>query len=74
MSIRKSDVRTHLEVADISINSPLASSMFAPAVPLVEEEFHFSNTNLGTFVVSIFVLGFAVGPLAVAPLSETYGR
>lgn len=48
--------------------------MFAPGIPLVEKEFHFSDSNLATFVVSIFVLGFAVGPLAIAPLSETYGR
>ncbi len=48
--------------------------MFAPGVPLVEKTFHFTNPNLATFVVSIFVLGFAVGPLVVAPLSETYGR
>lgn len=38
------------------------------------DEFHSSNLNLETFVVSIFVLGFAFGPLLVAPLSEIYGR
>jgi multidrug resistance protein len=37
-------------------------------------EFHSSSSNLETFVVSIFVLGFAIGPLIVAPLSEIYGR
>lgn len=29
---------------------------------------------LPTFVVSVFVLGFAFGPLIIAPLSEIYGR
>jgi multidrug resistance protein len=53
---------------------PLASTMFAPAVPQVMIEFHSSSTNLETFVISIFVLGFAFGPLLVAPLSEIYGR
>ena len=48
--------------------------MFAPGVPLVEKEFHFTNSSVATLVVSIFVLGFAVGPLAIAPLSEWYGR
>lgn len=48
--------------------------MFAPGVPLVEETFHFTNSNLATWVVSIYVLGFGVGPLVIAPLSETYGR
>jgi multidrug resistance protein len=37
-------------------------------------EFHSSSNFLETFVVSIFVLGFAFGPLLVAPLSEIYGR
>ena len=54
--------------------SPLASSMFAPGVPLVEKEFHFTNSHLATLTVSIFLLGFAVGPLVIAPLSEIHGR
>ena len=63
-----------MEIANVFSGSPLASSMFAPGVPLVEKEFHFTNFNLATLVVSIFVLGLAIGPLGVAPISETYGR
>jgi len=48
--------------------------MFAPGVEQVMEEFHFSNTDLATLVVSIYVLGFAIGPLIIAPLSEINGR
>lgn len=33
-----------------------------------------TSTTFATFVVSIFVLGFAFGPLVLAPLSELYGR
>jgi multidrug resistance protein len=53
---------------------PLVSSMLAPAVQLIMEEFNTSSTTFPTFVVSIFVLGFACGPLLLAPLSEIYGR
>ena len=53
---------------------PLASSMFAPGVPEVMTEFHSSNTLLAGFVVSVYVLGYAFGPLIIAPLSELYGR
>lgn len=53
---------------------PLVSSMLAPAVPSIMEDFHTSSTTFPTFVVSIFVLGFACGPLLLAPLSELYGR
>lgn len=55
-------------------NRPLASSMLAPAVPLILIEFNNFDDSLATFVVSSFVLGFAFGPLVVAPLSELYGR
>ena len=53
---------------------PLASSMFAPGVPEVMTEFKSSNELLASFVVSVYVLGYAFGPLLIAPLSELYGR
>lgn len=37
-------------------------------------EFHNDKTPLADFVVSIYVLGFAVGPLRVGPTSELYER
>lgn len=54
--------------------TPLASSMFAPGVPELMREFETSSSVLATLVVSIYVLGFAFGPLVMAPLSELYGR
>ncbi|KAF2642488.1 MFS general substrate transporter [Massarina eburnea CBS 473.64] len=63
-----------LVISFISFLVPLVSSMLAPAVTVVSEEFHTSSTLFPTFVVSIFILGFASGPLVLAPLSEIYGR
>lgn len=48
--------------------------MFAPGVPDIMREFNSNNENIATFVVSVYVLGFAFGPLFAAPLSEIYGR
>ena len=48
--------------------------MFAPAIPQVLRDFRSTDELLGSFAVSIFVLGFAFGPLVIAPLSELYGR
>jgi multidrug resistance protein len=48
--------------------------MFAPGVPQLMADFHCTSNLLATFVVSVFVLGFAFGPLILAPMSETYGR
>lgn len=48
--------------------------MFAPGVPEVMDTFDTHSNILAAFVVSVYILGFAVGPLVVAPLSEMYGR
>lgn len=49
-------------------------AIFAPGVPLVLEEFHSTSPQIATFVVSVYLLGFAAGPILLAPLSEIYGR
>ncbi|KAG5768257.1 hypothetical protein H9Q72_004161 [Fusarium xylarioides] len=54
--------------------TPLASSILAPGVPALMKEFGSSNSVLASLVVSIYVIGFAAGPLFLAPLSEIYGR
>ncbi|KAI0010542.1 putative MFS transporter [Xylariaceae sp. FL0662B] len=54
--------------------SNLAATMFAPGATLLAQDFQIKNWTLQTFTVSIYVLGFAVGPLALAPMSELYGR
>ncbi|KAK5157613.1 hypothetical protein LTR04_005399 [Oleoguttula sp. CCFEE 6159] len=61
-------------LSTITLITPLASSMFAPGVPQVMKDFKSSNQQLATIVVSVYVLGFAFGPLVIAPLSELYGR
>ncbi|KAL4876595.1 CefM protein [Aspergillus karnatakaensis] len=58
----------------MSFIMPVASSMFAPAVPQCLDEFDSSSSVLGSLVVSIYLLGEAGGPLLFAPLSELYGR
>ncbi|KAK7229792.1 hypothetical protein V2G26_001962 [Clonostachys chloroleuca] len=58
----------------LTLMTPLASSVFSPAVPELMKEFKSSNQELAAFVVSVYVLGFAIGPLILAPLSEMYGR
>jgi hypothetical protein len=61
-------------VSFITFMAGLSSSMFAPSAPALMTEFHSTNSILGSFVVTFFVLGFATGPLLFAPLSELYGR
>lgn len=50
-----------------------ASTAFSGSLPQVEHDFNVS-TEVATLSVSLFVLGFAIGPMTWAPLSELYGR
>ncbi|KAI0599017.1 bicyclomycin resistance protein [Biscogniauxia sp. FL1348] len=61
-------------ISAMTFISPLASSIFAPGVPQVVAEFHSTSLEIATFVVSVYVLGYAAGPVVIAPLSEIYGR
>ncbi|KAI1734863.1 major facilitator superfamily domain-containing protein [Xylaria scruposa] len=53
---------------------PLSSAIVAPATGQVMAEFNTTSDLLEAFVVSVFVLALAFGPLIWAPLSEIYGR
>lgn len=55
-------------VAALKCNSPLASSIFAPATSLMNAEFDNDSTTLSTFTVSFFILGYVV---SVPPLTNT---
>lgn len=61
-------------ISALTLVTPLASSMLAPGVPEIMREFRSNSPYLASFVVSVYVLGFAAGPLLFAPLSEIYGR
>ncbi|KAK0644562.1 major facilitator superfamily domain-containing protein [Cercophora newfieldiana] len=58
----------------MTLVTPLGSSMFAPGIPKIMVEFNETSSITATFMLSVYILGFAFGPLFVAPLSETYGR
>lgn len=61
-------------LASITFISPFASSIFAPAVSYMDAEFNNDSVLLSTLSVSVFVLGYVIGPLILAPLCEIYGR
>ncbi|TDZ53145.1 MFS transporter prlG [Colletotrichum trifolii] len=61
-------------LAGITFMTPFASSILAPAIEYFNQDFGNDDLTLGTLPVSIYLLGYAVGPLFLAPLSEIYGR
>ncbi|KAA8644048.1 hypothetical protein EYZ11_004481 [Aspergillus tanneri] len=73
-SLRKKVAAT-TTVSLLTVLTPLGSSMVAPAASQIMEEFHQpGNEELSAFVVSVYLLGYALGPLVLAPLSELHGR
>ncbi|KAH8899812.1 MFS multidrug transporter [Thozetella sp. PMI_491] len=54
--------------------SPVSSSMLSPALPAISKDLGIESSTVELMVVSIFVLGYAIGPLLMGPLSEVYGR
>lgn len=58
----------------ITLLTPFASSVLSPAIDSLIAEFGNKNAMVGSFTVSIYLLGYVVGPVFVAPLSEIYGR
>ena len=62
-----------LTVAIATLAVAFVSSAYSGAVAQILVEFH-SSEEVGTLGISLFVLGFAIGPLLWAPFSELYGR
>ncbi|TVY58990.1 MFS transporter prlG [Lachnellula cervina] len=52
----------------------LAATMYAPGAGDMMKDFHQTNSTIASLSVTLFLLGFAVGPMLIAPLSELYGR
>jgi len=60
-------------IAAMSILSPLASSMFTPGIQQIADDLDTDmNTVIGATTGFVILLG--IGPLILAPLSETFGR
>lgn len=61
-------------VASFTFISPVSSSIIAPATEKISASLGITNSSVGQIGYSIFVLGYAFGPLFLSPLSEIYGR
>lgn len=62
-----------MDVAIATLAVAFVSTAYSGSIVQVIEEFHCSQ-EVATLGISLFVLGFAVGPLLWAPMSELYGR
>ncbi|KAJ5628149.1 hypothetical protein N7490_010377 [Penicillium lividum] len=71
---KKKKTGATVSIALITLLTPLGSSMFAPGIGYLTKDFHLTSTEIESFVVSVYLLGYCFGPLLIGPLSELYGR
>lgn len=50
-----------------------ASAVYTAALVPIAHEFHVGY-EVSTLGISLFIIGFAIGPMVFSPLSEVYGR
>ncbi|KUJ09585.1 putative polyamine transporter 4 [Mollisia scopiformis] len=51
----------------------IGTSVYVPAIPHIMEQFHVER-EVAILPLSLYTVGFVVGPLLAAPLSEIFGR
>jgi MFS family permease len=62
-----------LVLSATGFNRISVSTMMAPALTKIADEFRMSNVE-SAFALSVFLVATAFGPLIIGPLSEIYGR
>ena len=61
-------------VSFIEFMTTMPNFMYAPNITDAQRDLNTDNDTLATFSLTIYILGFGLGPLLFAPLSEMYGR
>ena len=57
----------------ITVSGTMAMHMFAPALPLMAQEFG-ASPGQAQLTISVYIAGLAVGQLFYGPLSDSFGR
>lgn len=68
---RKWSIVASITLVDLTVS--FGASGHSPATTKLVEDFGVSS-ELGTLGLSLYVLGLALGPMSLGPLSEYYGR
>ncbi|PYI36719.1 synaptic vesicle transporter [Aspergillus indologenus CBS 114.80] len=57
-----------------SFNVSMVSTVFSPGVPDVLKEFHITSSSIQSLLTTIYVMGAAIGPIILTPITEMTGR
>lgn len=58
----------------IVVNSTMGSSLPSNAIPIIADYFGITSSYSKVLPISIYLVGYIVGPLGFGPLSESFGR
>ncbi|MCJ1404741.1 hypothetical protein MMC11_007967 [Xylographa trunciseda] len=61
-------------IGTTNIVSAMCATAFEPAIGVIMQDFHSTSDAVSSLTVTIYVLGYVLGPLVLAPISELYGR
>lgn len=63
-----------LSCAILVLNSTMGSALPSGATGVTAKYFHITDPEMLVLPISIYLIGYVLGPLVFAPLSESYGR
>ena len=66
--------RALIAISGFVLMSPLSTTIVAPCLEIIAKDLKVTSTFEIPMILSIFMLGFACGPLLISPLSEVFGR
>jgi MFS family permease len=71
---RAAKLRTTYIISMYKFVSSLASSSPSLALDAIGDDLEITNSVVQVLPLSIYILGYAIGPLLIAPLGDTFGR
>jgi hypothetical protein len=66
--------RALIAVSGFVLMAPISTTIVAPSLDVIASELSIQSGAEKSMVLSIFLLGFGIGPLFISPLSEIFGR
>lgn len=66
--------RALIAISGFVLMAPISTTIVAPSLDVIARELSIESGAEKSMVLSIFLLGFGIGPLFISPLSEIFGR
>ncbi|KAF4255291.1 hypothetical protein CNMCM8714_004455 [Aspergillus fumigatus] len=66
---------THIVIISLlALTTNMAPTMCAPGISGISADLDITSSAVSTLAITLYVLGLAIGPMFMSPVSEVYGR